>query len=91
MVERIRETGSVRNQALGILVDLAGPKIRLGQLASDPLICPQGSLFRIVRGDVAQQQDELVSNYPQLIDLIQGGLDKVDVVDFEQLYESSPM
>jgi pyruvate kinase len=80
VVERIRETGSARNQALGILVDLAGPKIRLGQLASDPLICPQGSLFRIVRGDVAQQQDELVSNYPQLIDELEVG-DRVMLAD----------
>ena len=40
---------------LGVLLDLAGPKIRLGALAQDPLRCDEGAVYRIVRGERAAQ------------------------------------
>ncbi|MFO0260503.1 MAG: pyruvate kinase, partial [Planctomycetota bacterium] len=36
-VDRIRAASAACDRTVGILVDLAGPKIRLGQLHTDPL------------------------------------------------------
>ncbi|MFO0885765.1 MAG: hypothetical protein U0894_16530 [Pirellulales bacterium] len=49
--------------AVGVLVDLAGPKIRLGTLHTDPTECEPGDKFRFIRGDVATAADVLTSNY----------------------------
>ncbi len=56
---------------IGILVDLAGPKIRLGTIAADPLVCQRGNELRFVRGQTSQIEDHLVSNYERLIDELQ--------------------
>lgn len=58
---------------VGVLVDLAGPKIRLGQLLEEPLQCIPGTYLTFVRGDIATQADHLVCGYPTLIDEIQIG------------------
>lgn len=68
MVTRIRQLSDEIDQPLGILVDLAGPKIRLGELHGGQLNCSAGQTVRLVRGESAQQPDELVSNYSRLVD-----------------------
>ncbi len=74
---------------VGVLVDLAGPKIRLGRLFEDPLQCNPGQRLTFARGDVATRPDELVCSYPSLIDEVQlgnwimlrDGLVRLNVVD----------
>jgi pyruvate kinase len=53
---------------IGVLLDLAGPKIRLGQLRSDPLDCQLGMQVSFVRGQTPQLDTELTSSYEPLID-----------------------
>jgi pyruvate kinase len=65
---------------LALLVDLAGPKIRLGQLHTEPTEIHAGTEFRFVRGTKAQAANELVSNYDRLIDDLQVG-DNVMLAD----------
>ena len=67
-VADIRKVGAASSHPVGLLVDLAGPKIRLGKLHIDPMECTEGDLLRIVRGHKASAADELVSNYETLID-----------------------
>jgi pyruvate kinase len=67
MLEAIRAAAAAVGQTVGILVDLAGPKIRLGKLHTDPTPCNAGETFRFVPGDEARSPDELTSNYPPLI------------------------
>jgi pyruvate kinase len=52
---------------VGILVDLAGPKIRLGELLQEPTACDVGQEFRFVPGSKSTAADELTSTYPALI------------------------
>src|SRR6187549_3382141 len=52
---------------VGVLVDLAGPKIRLGELFADPTQCEPGKIFRFVSKEKAQAADELNSNYKPLL------------------------
>ena len=64
----IRETSQRQDRPVAILVDLAGPKIRLGQLPTDPLDCPLDAEFYFVRGEQSAYPNELTTNYPRLID-----------------------
>ncbi len=76
-IKRVRE---VTGFPVGILLDLAGPKIRLGQLAQDPLEVEPGRELTFVRGELAKTPDELCSNYTRLLDEISVG-DKVMLAD----------
>jgi pyruvate kinase len=49
-----------------VLVDLAGPKIRLGELFEDPTECQPGEVFRFVPGEESNARDVLTSNYAPL-------------------------
>lgn len=63
----IRAASQQAGQPVGILVDLAGPKIRLGELFADPTMCEVGEQFRFVPGLKSNAADELTSTYPTLI------------------------
>ena len=67
IVQKIRAAAKSAEFCIGVLVDLAGPKIRLGQLSSDPLTLENGQLVHFVPGDVSTQPDELVCAYEPLI------------------------
>jgi pyruvate kinase len=63
----IRSASAEAGQPVGVLVDLAGPKIRLGELTVDPTSCEMGAVFRFVAGTKSSAADELTSTYPSLI------------------------
>lgn len=58
---------------IGVLVDLAGPKIRLGIIPGDGITCRADDVFRFVRGDQPKSPNELCSNYERLVDDLQVG------------------
>lgn len=66
-VEDIRAASLSAGRPVGILVDLAGPKIRLGQLEQDPLECKLGAEFTFVRSN-PKGPSQFTSTYPRLID-----------------------
>jgi pyruvate kinase len=80
VLERIRRVSEEIGDPVAVLVDLAGPKIRLGELPGGQIDCPNGATFRFVRGEIATQPNQLVTNYPLLIDELQVG-DRVYLVD----------
>jgi pyruvate kinase len=63
----IRAAADQSGQPVAILVDLAGPKIRLGELLVEPTACEIGQEFRFVSGTRSATADELTSTYPALI------------------------
>ena len=67
----IRAASDQAGFAVGVLLDLAGPKIRLGQLLVDPLQCDVGMQVSFVRGQSPLQPNELTSSYGQLVDELQ--------------------
>jgi pyruvate kinase len=71
---------STRLGPVAVLVDLAGPKIRLGKLPGGQMLCHAEAIVRIVRGDAARAPDELVTNYADLIDDLAVG-DRVALAD----------
>ncbi len=69
---RVRKLSDT-TRPLGVLVDLAGPKIRLGELVGDIVLCGQGTTFEFIRGNHADDPRQLVCNYERLIDELKIG------------------
>ena len=67
IIAAIREVES-RIGPLGVFVDLAGPKIRLGEILNEPMRCMVGAELRFVRGQHPGGPDELTSSYEALVD-----------------------
>jgi pyruvate kinase len=63
----IRAAADAVGRPVGVLVDLAGPKIRLGELFADPTTCLVGQEFRFVPGSKSNGPDELTATYPTLV------------------------
>jgi pyruvate kinase len=72
-VADVRTASSETGLPAGILVDLAGPKIRLGQLTQNPLVLQNGDQVRFVRGLESSADEELTCNYEPLIDEVAQG------------------
>jgi pyruvate kinase len=58
---------------VAILVDLAGPKIRLGTLFADPLTIEIGQTIRFIRGATPTMANELTCTYSSLVDEVLRG------------------
>jgi pyruvate kinase len=67
IVRSIRTVAAELQRPIGILGDLAGPKIRLGQLPDDGVCCVPGGTFRFVREATGEPTD-FTATYPALID-----------------------
>lgn len=80
IVDRIRAAGRVTNLPVGILVDLAGPKIRLGQLHTEPLNLDTGETVTFVQGREPAMPCELVCTYETLVEDVNVG-DQIMVSD----------
>ncbi|HWB10630.1 MAG TPA: pyruvate kinase [Pirellulales bacterium] len=79
-LETIRRVSETVGRPVGVLADLAGPKIRLGELPGGEVECSQDTCLRFVRGETSSRADELVSNYARLIDELKVG-DRVMLAD----------
>ena len=73
MLKNIRSAADAQDRPIGILADLAGPKIRLGTLLEDPLECPVGAKFDFVPGTESKTPDELTTNYELLLEELSEG------------------
>jgi len=76
----IRAAGEKVGFPIGVLLDLSGPKLRLGQLPIDPFMCEFGAKVTFVRGDVSAEPNEFTSSYKRLIDELEIG-DRVMLAD----------
>lgn len=80
ILDKIRRVREQVGFPIGVLLDLAGPKIRLGQLHQDPMDVEVGQELHFIRGSVAENASELTSNYPKLIDEVGLG-DRIMLAD----------
>jgi pyruvate kinase len=64
----IREAARERGREVGILQDLAGPKIRTGPLEGDPLVLEAGQSVMLVPGDGPIGPGKLTVSLPSLLD-----------------------
>ena len=80
VVDWIRQVSVEQSQPLAILADLAGPKIRLGELPPDGLRCRMGAHLEFVRHVEEGRLDQITCTYDQLIDDLRPG-DRVLLAD----------
>jgi pyruvate kinase len=66
VVDRIRQVSRDLNQPIAILADLAGPKIRLGELRDDHIFCHLDETFYFVEAE-PQEPHELTATYEPLV------------------------
>jgi len=71
LVANIRELSQQLKRPIGILADLAGPKIRLGELPEAGFECRLRQKVEFVRTPTPGRTDQLTCTYPALIDDLQ--------------------
>lgn len=76
----IRHASAATGHTVGVLVDLAGPKIRLGELPGGQFECLPGAAVRFVRGRGLLAPGELSTTYEPLVDELAPG-DRVMLAD----------
>jgi pyruvate kinase len=79
-LRRIRKVSDSLRRPVAVLVDLAGPKIRLGELPEGMVDCVEGAEIAFVRGESSDRADRFVTNYPPLVDELTVG-DSVMIAD----------
>ena len=62
----VREASDASGRAVGVLVDLQGPKIRTGRFAGGPVHLKPGQRFTITTRDVDGSETEVGTTYPGL-------------------------
>jgi pyruvate kinase len=78
-VDRIRHVSDQLNQPIAILVDLAGPKFRLGELPAESIECGRDEVFYFVTGE-PEAPNELSTSYEPLVEELSVG-DQVMLAD----------
>ncbi len=73
IVAQIRQLSEELERPLGILGDLCGPKIRLGELPNDVLHCQAGETYEFARETSAEFPKRLTCTYAELVDDLQVG------------------
>jgi len=79
-LDRIRRVSEALARPIGVLADLAGPKIRLGELPGGSVDVAEGDRIRFVRGAEANGPGEFTATYEPLIDELGVG-DSVMIAD----------
>jgi len=65
-LDLVRSAAKKANKAVAILVDLQGPKIRLGKFSSGPHELSRGDTFTITTDDIAGTKDKVSTTYKGL-------------------------
>ncbi len=76
----IREIEDELDRPIGVLGDLAGPKIRLGEISGGQLLCQEDATVVFVRDEIADPTQELTCTYARLIDDVEPG-DRILLAD----------
>jgi pyruvate kinase len=71
--QRVRAAADAEGRAVGILADLQGPKIRLGNFADGPQMWATGETVRITTDDVEGTHERVSTTYPGLADDVRPG------------------
>jgi pyruvate kinase len=70
---RVRAAAEAAGRGVGILVDLQGPKIRLGTFPDGPVVLEAGDEFAITTDDVPGTRHEASTTYQGLADDVRAG------------------
>lgn len=72
-IRLIRSLSREMNRACPVLVDLSGPKIRIGQLFTDPLVLKKGQRITLTTAGVSSHPSLIPVNYKKLAESVSKG------------------
>ena len=70
---RVRAASDEAKRGVGVLVDLQGPKIRLGNIATGPVMLARGDTFTITTDDCAGDAERVSTTYAGLAGDVKAG------------------
>lgn len=70
---RVRRVAEEKGHNVGILIDLPGPKVRLGNFGDEPMEIPGGHRFRLTPGLDTSDLDEVGVDYERLLEDVHVG------------------
>ena len=79
-LDRIRKVSGELGVTVGVLADLAGPKMRLGEIPGGVYQCKTDTPMTFIRGKTAEQPDTFTTTYEPLIDDVKVG-DRIMLAD----------
>jgi pyruvate kinase len=91
LIRRLRAAARAVGRRLAVLADLPGPKIRIGELAEEPIELKPGDLFTLTTADIlgdARRASVLFSPLPQVVKLgdalfLNDGFIQLEVVNIQ--------
>ncbi|GHT44239.1 pyruvate kinase [Planctomycetales bacterium] len=79
-LDRVRKVSGKLGVTVGVLADLAGPKMRLGEISGNEYHCRQDTPMKFVRGKETTEPDTFTTTYEPLIDDVNIG-DRIMLAD----------
>ncbi|MDR0520554.1 MAG: pyruvate kinase [Planctomycetaceae bacterium] len=79
-LDRIRKVSEQLGVTVGVLADLAGPKMRLGEIPGGEYKCIPGTPMTFVRGNTASEPNTFTTTYEPLIEDVKTG-DRIMLAD----------
>jgi len=79
-LDRIRKVSAALGVTVGVLADLAGPKMRLGEISGGVYQCKTDTPMTFVRGTSATEPDTFTTTYEPLLDDVNPG-DRIMLAD----------
>jgi pyruvate kinase len=72
-INRVREAAEAHGKHVGIMVDLAGPKIRTGPVKDDGVELTKGAMLSLIPGNDYGDEKKVYINHPEFLEYISGG------------------
>jgi pyruvate kinase len=73
VIAAIRAAARVTGKRVTIMADLPGPKMRIGQLAEEPVELERGSTFTLTTHEIIGDRQRVSVNFPRLAEVVKPG------------------
>ena len=73
VIANLRLAARAEGRPVTIMADLPGPKMRIGQLANEPIILKQGDLLTLTTDEVLGTQQRISAHFPRLLAVVKPG------------------
>jgi len=72
-IKRVREVAEASGKHVGVMLDLAGPKIRTGPIKGDEIELAEGAILALVPGNEDGDEERVYINHPEFLEYITKG------------------
>ena len=73
VINNLRQAARQARKRVTIMADLPGPKLRIGQVANEPLKLERGGSFTLTTGEITGDQRRVSVNFPRLLTAVKPG------------------